>query len=376
MNGESALPTPRQSLLLEAALAGEPGPARAAWERWFAAGGLEGLDEGSFRLLSLVHFNLTRHGIEHPARGRLLGIRRKFWAENQKLFHGVRPLVERLRERGIPVMLGKGAALAAAAYPDAGLRPMRDVDVHVPRESFPQAWEIAMAGGWTLAPGAYAPRPFCEEFLSFRHALPLRRANCEVDLHWNFLYWACAPGADAEVWRRALPARFLDLDVFHPHPTHLFLQTCTHGLAWNPIAPLRWIADAAWLLRAGVDWTGVIAEARRLRVVALLAKAVEALADQSFAAIPEETSAQLSSIPVPAWQHEELKTALVRGEPVPGIAAMLKELNFRWLRSGAPPLAWPRYWLRYAQFYWRKETLPEVPAEVFRFLRRRLARNT
>ena len=149
------LPTPAQKLLLRAALSEGP-EAVAAWEQWEREVGLDHPDGGSFRLLPLVYGNLSAQGYEGAQSSTLKGVHRQAWSRNQVLFHQVRPLLEEIHAAGTPILLLKGAALAFQVYPDAGCRPMRDVDVLVPASapaSSGKSWSRRAGGRSTGGPG-------------------------------------------------------------------------------------------------------------------------------------------------------------------------------------------------------------------------------
>src|SRR5256885_13767057 len=54
-----------------------------------------------------------------------------------------------LSQRGIPVMLLKGAALAYSVYPSITERPMGDLDILLPPEHAEPAWTWLQTQGWT-----------------------------------------------------------------------------------------------------------------------------------------------------------------------------------------------------------------------------------
>jgi len=193
-------PTELQELLLKAALF-DGDAACQAYRDWHAQGGLERLDAGSYRLLPLVGHNLGRYGFEHKEMGTLRGLRRKTWCENRLLFARLAPAAAMLQQAGIPVLVLKGVPLALRYYRDAGLRPMRDLDLLVPEQRAREAIQLFQSAGWReLWPGRYRLGP---RDLGFRQALPYAAGDGrEMDLHWHALYQATFPGADAAFFSR------------------------------------------------------------------------------------------------------------------------------------------------------------------------------
>jgi hypothetical protein len=148
--------TSQQTLLLRAALLDGP-TALDAWQAWKSNIDIDTLDPGSYCLLPLLYRNLQRHTIVDPLMDRFKGVYRKTWYQNQVLFHHMAGVLRALHAAGIPAMLLKGAALIQLHYTDAGLRPMADFDVLVPREQAMPAIEVLRAK--VLLVGTFQPTP-------------------------------------------------------------------------------------------------------------------------------------------------------------------------------------------------------------------------
>jgi hypothetical protein len=61
-----------------------------------------------------------------------------------------------------------------------------------------------------------------------------------------------------------VPCRLGAWEAHTLHPADQLLHTCLHGAQWNEVSPVRWLADATILIRAGMDWARVEEQARRL----------------------------------------------------------------------------------------------------------------
>src|SRR5262249_57605268 len=70
------------------------------------------------------------------------GVARHQWIRNRYMMETCARLMDLLGRAGIPVLLLKGAAIAAAIEADPGLRSMADCDVLVPRSRALEAAEI------------------------------------------------------------------------------------------------------------------------------------------------------------------------------------------------------------------------------------------
>ncbi len=296
-------PAADQLQLLDAALL--PGDAaRAAYASWRRSVRLE--EEFSWtvlRLLPLVHDSLARAGERDPLMGRLKGMSRRTWYETQQLFHRTRPAVAALCDADIPVLLLKGAPLVLSYYGHHALRPMSDVDVAVPVGDVQRAISVLRAADWHPTSD---PSP---DYLRFRHALQMRHpSGAELDLHWHTMYEGLSGSIPDWGWTHAEPLEFLGCRVLQPGPTEMLLQLIVHGVRWNRETPIRWIPDALMVLRARgaeIDWTRLVADARRMQVTLRLRLGLEWLTARYAVALPPEVLAQLRATSPTAAERME-----------------------------------------------------------------------
>ncbi len=370
----ACLPTPSQMLLIEAAL-GHGDRAAAAWAGWEREFQLDHPDEGSFRLLPLVYRNLHTQGLTGPEWNRLKGIHRRAWSENQVLFHRVRPVLEELRAQDIPVMLLKGAALASLVYPDAGCRPMRDIDILVPVKRARDLFENLEARGWK--PAYWRPREIAGGFLAFRHAMDFSGPEGgQIDLHWHALNLCCHEAADGPFWSHAEPLEFCGVPLLTCHVTEHLLQVLTHGIVWSAVPPVRWVADAVLLLRSdeAVDWQRLVATCRAWDLSPYVHCALEFL-NRAFAlGIPAWALDALERAPVSAATRAEFARACA---PMARRTAWQDLLSFyaRWRRSlgGASPALHAHGFVRHLQYAFELQSVGALPGLLVRSAVRRLA---
>jgi hypothetical protein len=252
-------PSTAQEHLLRAALLAGPA-AIEAWDRWRAAVDFERIDAGSFRLLPLLYTNLKTAGVEGPEMTRLRGVYRQSWYRNQLLLRHLAPVLEALEGKGVPTLVLKGAALIAAYYHNTGARPMNDIDVAVPTGDLRCAVEVLRLLGWI-------PRRPVEEW-----SPSLARGwhfddeeGRELDLHAHVLDASPAPALDRLFWDAAEVASVAGETTRILAPTHQLMHAITHGLVWNRVHSLRWVADALMIVReAGgrIDWDRLLRDAR------------------------------------------------------------------------------------------------------------------
>ena len=303
-------PDPQQRLLLHAAL--DDGPAAgAAFARW--ASGIDFAAEvevNTFRLLPLAAANMRRTGASHQLLPRLDGVHRHFWASIQLLFAAVANPLRHLRDAGIPVMASKGLALATGFYASPALRPMADVDVLVPPDRVAQAETVLNAAGWHEVRARRAGTTLATK-LATQHAVTFANdAGNEIDLHWRPVQELGSAAAIAQTWRDATPFAVLGVELMQPSAAHLLLQAILHGIGQDSDRSVRWICDVAMILRLrgdDIDWSLLIAFARRERVAYRLALALEYIADEFALAVPTSVLAELSRRPASPFERIEYR---------------------------------------------------------------------
>lgn len=321
---EAFLPNPPQELLLDAALA-EGDAAIAAWRDYLDRVAFDATDFGSSRLLPLVYRNLNSLGYDDPYMGRMKGIYRRVWAENQKNFQHLPGIFAAFAKAGIPAMLLKGSALLLLCYRDFGLRAMGDFDVAVPVSRVHDAVAILEKMQWRAC--LESPRVPIE----LQHAVHMQNAAREdLDLHWHVLGHRCAEAYDRPFWEAARPLKYKGIELMSLQPSDHFLHVCLHGASWSPMAPLRWVADAFFLAKhCEIDWGRVLKMGEFLGVIPALRATLPYLKRRFSAAIPEDFFARLSALESPDWQRRELE-------------AWCRPTGF----FGVVPLLWSRYSLQ------------------------------
>jgi len=350
-----AWPTPEQELLLRAALA-EGDPAVALWEEWSALVPLEDVDAGSHRLLPLLYRTLAAAGVEESRLTKLKGVYRYSWSRNQLLFHRAAALLPEFAAAGIDTLVLKGAALSTLYYGDLGARPMDDLDLLVPRADAARAMQLLQASGWRPA----TPRP--ESRLAVWHADSfVDEGGRFLDLHWNAL-WQLSD--DADLWSGAVPTTLNGVPTKTLGHGDQLLHVCVHGLRWAPIAPIRWVADAAKIMEgagADLDWDRVAALARANALTLSLEHALRYLAEALAAPVPPVVIAELAAAKKPLHERLAFRASMRRPNP----ARMLRVLWERHRRLGPDSGSFLTLVQRHAGL----ERRSQLPGHVVRQLR-------
>jgi hypothetical protein len=234
-------------LLLRAAL-GAPAEASDAWREWRHRVDFDAIDTASQRLLPLL---ARRNGViptHDPVSGRIRGLYRRTWARNQCLWDGVRPAVEALAQRRIPLLLVGEAALVGLSG-DTGTRSIQTLTMAVGPGRRAEALNTLTLLGW---------RP---RLVGVRRRLRWRLMPSGDS--WSFTGpddaaaakplglclgapWAVA---DPMAWQGAQPLVVAGILRQLQHPGDLLLQLTLEGaISCQRLSP-QWVADVMQLLR-------------------------------------------------------------------------------------------------------------------------------
>lgn len=344
--GSSWRPSVEQELLLRAAL-WDGGEGRAAWNEWIGQVDVQNLDAGSYRLLPLLYLNLRELGIEHPELERIHGVYRFHWYRNQLLMRRGAMALRALHAADISTMLLKACALIPLYYKNPAARPMDDVDVLVPTEKARQAMQLLEKMGWNPWFGKEAE--YTDQFLERHYAHTLRdKDGFTLDLHRHMMYFDTRRDADADFWKTAITFEFEGITTHALHPSDQLLHLCIHGSVWNPISPIRWVADSMVLLRnAKIDWDRFMEQATKRDLVLAARSEVEYLKTALLAPVPDDVMAALHQLPVSNFDRLQYRVN-----------------TMPYTRRGAMEKLWYHYehYRRFGDMYQNENVLVRFPA--------------
>ena len=289
-------------------------------------------------------------------------------AHNALLFHELARLLDAFQRHSVPVVLLKGAALAVSLYPEAGLRPMNDLDLLIQPEQLGQALDAARECGYRAQKVTY-------------HAVLWGgpRDRVTVEIHWSLIPEG-QTGNAAWFWGRLAPwslegrswpcAAALDPAANLLYlAAHLVLQ---HG-ASNP--RLVWYYDLHLLLTHQgneLDWPAILEQARRLGWSAALLSALQGAVERFASPVPQTVLAALrldaAHAParppaLPADEAGSIRRWMLSAqarlgwrERLLGLWRLLVPLPeyMRWSYRPHPAWLWPLYYpVRWAQIAWQ-----------------------
>jgi hypothetical protein len=259
-------------------------------------------------------------------------------------------------------------ALTLLYYRDWGLRPMSDFDLLVPTAQAREAFDLLQGLGWKPSPPQLTMPPR-EGLLVTRHALGLVHDNGgEFDMHWHALHEGCYDGADDDFWSAAVAADIRGVPTTALCPADQLLHTCVHGMKWNPVPPLSWLADATMIIRqagADLDWERLVEQARKRRLILPVRETLAYVQQTLQAPVPDVVLRELSAEPISRIEHLEHDNNIHPN----GILGGLPANWFLFLRTAQSPagkLLQPQFagFKSYLKNVWNVESLSKMAAHT------------
>ncbi|HUA77980.1 MAG TPA: nucleotidyltransferase family protein, partial [Acetobacteraceae bacterium] len=261
----------RQLMRLALAPAFDP----EAFAHWSGAVELARLDEGTRRLLVFLYPRLLAAGGRHPWLPALQRMHMHSVLRNRMLMHLGLRLVDRLARSGVPALLLKGAALAPVYYDDAGQRPMSDFDFMVPASTPQHLVErlLTSDGPMRLRDRALHAHTYLDEH------------GTQFDIHWHVTPELAYAGFSRRLWERAERMRLGQATAMTLRAEDHMIHLLVHGMRVSMVAPLRWVVDAAMILRRrpAFDWRLVAATARAGAIEVPIARGLSYLVAEGIA---------------------------------------------------------------------------------------------
>lgn len=239
-----------------------------------------------------------------------------------------------LQSHDIPAIALKGARLAYRDYPDARLRPLRDLDLLVPADRAEQAQQLLISSG------RYEIAPWAEFYgMEFGHQLPElvdRKHGISIEIHHrlNARDWVEEPQLVAMVFAQAEAFHVSGTTVLVPSMHANFLHLVEHATLHHMFenGPIT-LADLHFAAQTGkIDWPLLIAQANDMG----LARALQLIAAVALAHgatwVPHTL---LLHVPTDLAGHLDVCTAaMLRDESLAEHASMLRGIS---LRKGQSP---------------------------------------
>ncbi len=241
----TAFPTREESLALQASLL-DGDRALQAWQELSSATAPE--DGGIAWIAPLLMANLKRLIPDDPWVKGNPHHRTLADLKGRAVTQSAERVLRWLAEASVRTLVLKGLALGATVYASPGLRPVSDLDILVPGKDLFRAMEALKRQGLRVGPG----EPRTPADLREKHAVvfsPPKRHEPSIDLHWHVLESARGDDDDGWFWSAARPLMIGDSETLSLGPEDQLLHVLVHGVRWTRMPHVRWVADAAHLLR-------------------------------------------------------------------------------------------------------------------------------
>lgn len=298
-------PTPIQEQLLSACFAADAEALRALdFISAIEAGG--GLDPASARLAPLLYRRWPSAGCRLVSTGQKAYL--TTWRQNQDRMSHLARLLAEFRNLGIRCLVLKGAALALRHYRDLGLRSMRDFDLLIPEEDLHRAVLHLEKAGY-VAEGKRSPDAVLRS-VRIGHGWQFFLGDEQsCDLHWRPVVRCFSPEVTRLFWQSAENVPLRGGTAAVPCATDQLFHVCAHGLQWDWLPQIRWIADAVTVMREPIDWDRICRLAAEARMRVRLARALRYLQGRFAAPVPHGIPERLERSTT-NWERREYRLLL------------------------------------------------------------------
>lgn len=176
-------------------------------------------------------------------------------ARNTLIYSEFKKAAEGFKDKGIDVIVMKGAALAELIYQDIGLRSMSDVDLLIRKGDIARVDEVLKNTGYKaidLSP--YDGMDITGNYLTtcdYRSKNPLHPS---FHVHWHIVNSTVpAPYSSRinmdELWKDALPVEIAGVRVLSMSPHHFLIHLCEHAMrVTHSVSKLIYLMDIASLV--------------------------------------------------------------------------------------------------------------------------------
>lgn len=192
---------------------------------------------------------------------------RKTGIRNTLRYEELKKVLRSFEEAGIRTLILKGAALAQEVWGNVALRDMADIDLLVREEDLEKADTVLIESGYGYYEG-YRAKEWYEE--NHHHLAPYNNPakSMVIEVHRNIVKpnGLFRINAD-ELWERANPMSFGDIDTETLSPEDTIIHLCLHlSYDGNFVGNIRALADICRVIEKfgdRINWDWLVEEAQR-----------------------------------------------------------------------------------------------------------------
>ena len=219
--------------------------------------------------------------------------------QNIHLYHKLREILVAFSREEIPVIVLKGAALAALIYENIALRPMGDLDLLVRGQDVDRADHLLNTLHY-VPHESDRPQEWYREH--HHHLAPYiaRDQSLVLELHHHIIQPTASGSLPIQaLWQRARPVQLASMTAFVFAPQDLLLHSCLHlSVGDGFLGRLRNLCDIAEIIRRyqeEIDWAQLLREAHMADVDKYLYYPLWLAQDMVKAEIPVGVLRELAS---------------------------------------------------------------------------------
>ncbi|MBP9726333.1 MAG: nucleotidyltransferase family protein [Gammaproteobacteria bacterium] len=340
-------PREDQELLLKAALSKFP-EAIIAWTNYLATHDLDHIEHACIHLLPLVYMNIQQNHV-------CKSVYRYWWASNHLFLNRFKQLLQTLIEQNIEPCLLKGGALMLCCYSSPGARVIGDIDILIDKSQVKKTIERLMSLGWQPS----FEMENLEDYMKIKHGCHFTNQHNQcVDLHWLLSLRHVTNTSLAQVSYKTVRhfTEKLGREVVMLCPEDQLLHIFIHGIAESEQPLIRWVPDAAFILRHHTlfDWDYFFQQTKNAKISFIVKPALEYLHEKNFIILSKRTLKSLGKLKDP-WS-EIFSASFSRTKIVHTIRFV--RLTWKEYRQKTPACCWVLALLRLPKYLsqrWRCE---------------------
>jgi hypothetical protein len=236
--------------------------------------------------------------IPKPGKERLRHIYHREAIASLTLREVLRPVLNRFREAGLPVVVLKGVAMGALIYPSAALRPMKDIDLLIRRDDLGKADVLLRDLGFERkSPEVSDSRLWSDPPFGVLYARPQGFPPIELQQHITSDAAMFVRIPIEDFWKRSRHAQIESAEalVFSTEDLllHLALHLAKRNQFFGQLRTLRDIGEVCKRYRGEIDWGRLVFEARGYGVSKYLYYSFRLARDLVNADVPTNTLKEL-----------------------------------------------------------------------------------
>lgn len=310
------------------------------WEFWKKAVIFNNIDYAILKLVPILYLRLKELNIQDNLLGRIGGIYKYAWYNNQFVINSTKNTVSLLNKENIPAILLKGVPLIENVYKNRGARHLGDLDVLVDPNSIKKVIKIMIDNGWNYVDSSiFYKNRFTEPLLKNKidkEVTFINDKSVQIDVHWSLFSFLFKenrehPMSYNEVLEYSIDCEIDGVKYKMPCMEDMIIHVIVHGSERNDHRPLRWVIDVVSIVRSEkINWEFFMERIKKFEMEIPITIAFSYLINNFSFPVPKSFINELEKLSI---EDVELKKYYKKMDTVE------KKI------FGTLPYLWNRYWL-------------------------------